>query len=91
MWKLAGIGLARGDRAEFLGPSAGGTVVLHCTVWPCYSSGLLHGFVKIDFVDGFGGDWCSDVLWRFFEEYRKCDINSRTPTWISSDTKWSVC
>ena len=21
---------------------------------------------------------------------RKCDINSRTPTWISSDTKWSV-
>ena len=22
---------------------------------------------------------------------RKCDINSRTPTWISSDTNWSVC
>ena len=21
---------------------------------------------------------------------RKCDINSRTPTWISADTKWSV-
>ena len=40
--------------------------MLDRTVWPCYSSGLLHGFGRVNFVDGFGGGLCLDVLWGVF-------------------------
>ena len=46
----------------------GGTVVLSHTVWPYHGSTGLHGFVKVDFVEGFGGDLCLAILWGFFEE-----------------------
>ena len=77
MWKQAGRGGARAclearcDRAELLGQRGGGTVVLRHTVWPSHYSGLLHGFVRVNFVDGFGGGLCLDVFWVFcfvFEE-----------------------
>ena len=61
MWKQAGRGGARAclearcDCAELLGQRGGGTVVLRHTVWPSHYSGLLHGFVRVNFVDGFGG------------------------------------